>query len=249
MRQCDTHWPIWQWLALVLAPFLAAMFSLSSTAHAGDKQGSGDDRDLRPGTAAQRVARPSDLDQGHGVVIISLRSELYLLAPLDLFLLREEGDRDSPGDVVRVSRSQTRLSFGGNSTTKYKPRALQLPEGRYRLVAHGAKCPKIPGPDERCLADISFAGIGETVSFPSRGYGDDAPSFEVRAGELTLAGDFGLTARNTIEWSPIPSDEVSKLVNKFGELPRAPKPVVAPDFLLKYPLRPRSFNDDRGRRY
>ncbi|MEM1195893.1 MAG: hypothetical protein AAGH57_07290 [Pseudomonadota bacterium] len=202
-----------------------------------------------PGREPDRIARPSDLETGHGAVIISLRSELYLVAPLDLFLLREGGDLANPADVVQISRSESRLSFGGNSTTKYKVRAVQMPAGRYRLAGHGANCPKVPEPDERCLADVKFAGIGETISFPSRGYGEDAPVFEVQEGVLTIAGDFALTARNTIEWSVIPSEKLAKVVKKFADLPRAPNPTVPEAFNLKYPLRPRSMNDDRGRRY
>lgn len=202
-----------------------------------------------PGYRPDRIARSSDLEAGHGAVIISLRSELYLVAPLDLFLVREGGDLANPADVVQISRSESRLSFGGNSTTKYKVRAVQLPAGRYRLAGHGANCPKVPEPDERCLADVKFAGIGETISFPSRGYGEDAPFFEVQEGALTIAGDFGLTARNTMEWSAIPPEKLTKVARKFADLPRAPNPTVPEAFNLKYPLRPRSMNDDRGRRY
>ncbi|MEM9312914.1 MAG: hypothetical protein AAGA34_15835, partial [Pseudomonadota bacterium] len=220
---------------VLLATFLATLaFNVPAAARA------------ELGREPERIARSSDLEPGHGAVIISLRSELYLVAPLDLFLVREGGDPTDPADVVQISRSESRLSFGGNSTTKYKVRAVQLAEGRYRLAAHGAKCPKIPEPDERCLAEVTFAGIGETVSFPSRGYGEDAPVIEVRAGELTVAGDFGLTARNTIEWSQIPPDKLAKLAKKFADLPRAPEPEVGEDFQLKFPLRPRSMNDDRG---
>jgi hypothetical protein len=202
-----------------------------------------------PGRAAPKIARAASLDSGHGAVIISVRSELYLLARLDLWFLREGGSIADTADLVRVSRSESGLSFGGNSTTRYKPLAVQLPAGRYRLVGHGAKCPKVPAPDERCLVDVKIAGIGDTVSFPSRGYGEDAPVFEVRAGAVTLAGDFALTARNRIEWSTIPEQQIATLARRFARLPSGPEPQVDETFRLKYPLRPRSMNDDLGRRY
>lgn len=201
-----------------------------------------------PAREAERVSRASALDPGHGALILSVRSEIYLLAPLDVYFVREGGQIANPADVVRFSRSEGAFSMG-NSTTKYKIRSYQLPAGRWRLAGHGVKCPKVPEPDERCLVDVKFAGIGETVSFPSRGYGEDAPVIEVREGALTLAGDFALTARNTIEWSPIPPDEMERLARRFSTLPRAPAPQAGEGFRLKYPLRPRSMSDDRGRRY
>jgi len=201
-----------------------------------------------PGMPAEKIARASALKPGHGAVIISVRSELFLRAELDLYFLREGGSVTNDGDIVRFSRAQPALAFG-NATTKYKVLSIQLPAGRYKLAGHGAKCSKVPAPDERCLVDVKVFGIGETISFPSRGYGEDAPVFEVREGAVTVAGDFGLTARNTIEWSAIPSNKLGKVMKKFAGLPRGPEPEVAKQFLLKYPLRARSLNDDRARRY
>lgn len=180
-----------------------------------------------------------------------MRSALYLAAPLSLFFVAidEDGERKDDAEIVRFERREGRLSFGGNSTTRYKPAAFQLPAGRYRLAGHGAKCEKVPAPDERCLAEIRFAGIEETVSFPSRGYGEDAPYFVIEAGSMTNAGDFGLTAQNSIEWSPIPPEHLERPMRRLSALPAGPRPAIEDDFLLKYPLRPRSLSDDRGRRY
>ena len=225
-------------LSILMLAFLAISPLGSSGAMARD--------DL--GVEPEKISRASKLEPGHGVVIISLRSELYLRAKLDLFFLREGGDLTNPEDVIQISRSQPALAFG-NATTKYKPLSVQLPAGRYRMIAHGIKCPKIPAPDERCLVDISFLGMGDTISLPSRGYGEDAPVFEVREGALTIAGDFGLTARNTVEWSELPGDKLNKVAKRFYGLPRGPEPQVDKDYFLKYPLRPRSIEDDRGRRF
>ncbi|MDJ0977521.1 MAG: hypothetical protein QNI87_03215 [Erythrobacter sp.] len=227
-----------------LAALLLALAALCAVPLAPARAAAND-----PGRVPEKVSRASALDPGHGAVIVSVRSELFLLAELNVWFLREGGDIANEADLIRVSRKESSLSMGGNSTTKYKPLAVQLPAGRYRLVGHGAKCEKVPAPNERCLADVKFAGIGETVSFPSRGYDEGSPVFEVREGELTVAGDFGLTARNTLEWSEIPPEKLGKIARKFASLPRAPAPEVAEDYRLKYPLRPRSYNDDRGRRY
>ncbi|MGB3470104.1 MAG: hypothetical protein WBA51_04710 [Erythrobacter sp.] len=214
----------------------------------GDSQATAQANTGTSGFAPAKLSRAAQLDPGNGAVIISVRSELYLMASLDVYFVREGGSTDVAADVVRFSRSQSPLAFG-NSTVKYKPQMAQLRPGRYRLAGHGVKCPKVPAPDERCIVDLKFAGMGETVSFPSRGYGEDAPVIEVRAGELTVAGDFALTARNTVEWSAIPPDKLRKVQRRANGLPVGPEPVVGERFKLKYPLRARSFEDDRGRRY
>ena len=201
-----------------------------------------------PGTAPERVSRGSSLDEGMGAVVISIRSALYLEDRLDVFFLREGGEISNDADVVRFDRKQGMLALG-NDTAGHKVRAYQLTPGTYRLVAHGVSCPKVPAENERCLVDASLLFGKEEISRPSRGYSDIAPSFEVRAGEVTFAGDFALTARNTIEWSQIPDDELKRVRGRFDELPRAPDPAIPEEFELKYPVTARSLRDDWNRRY
>ena len=201
-----------------------------------------------PGSKAERVSRASSVDNGFGAVVISIRSELYLDDPLQVYFLREGGSITNDADVVRFERRQGFFAFG-NDTVEYQIRAFQLRPGKYRLVAHGMNCPKIPAEDERCLIDVQGLGGGEVLSRPSRGYGEDAPSFEVRAGSVTVAGDFALTARNTIEWSAIPANELSRTRDRFSRLPAAPEPAVPEEFKLKYGLTPRQYVDDYNRRY
>ncbi|MEM7778828.1 MAG: hypothetical protein AAF697_00385 [Pseudomonadota bacterium] len=201
-----------------------------------------------PGTEAERVSRASSVDEGMGAVVISIRSALYLEDRLDVFFLREGGNIENDADVVRFGRKQGLLSLG-NNTTSYKVRAYQLPPGTYRLVAHGVGCPKVPAVDERCLVDASFLTGTEEISRPSRGYTELAPRFEVRSGQVTYAGDFALTAQNTIEWSVIPADEIERTQRRFSRFPRAPDPEIPEEFALKYVLSPRSLNDDWNRRY
>lgn len=201
-----------------------------------------------PGVPAERVSRAGSVDDGLGAVIISIRSELYLDDPLQVYFLREGGSITNDADVVRFERRQGFFAFG-NDTVEYQIRAYQLAPGTYRLVAHGMNCPKVPAEDERCLIDVQGIAGAEVLSRPSRGYGADAPRFEVRAGSLTNAGDFALTARNTIEWSPIPADALDRTRRGFARLPMVAEPAVPDDFKLKYGLNPRTYEDDRYRRY
>ncbi len=201
-----------------------------------------------PGIEAQRVSGPSAVEEGHGAVVISIRSEIYLDDPIHVFFLREGGDIANDEDVVRFKRRQGFFAFG-NDTVSYKIQAFQLRPGTYRLVAHGMNCAKVPTINERCLVEEPGIYGSLELSRPSRGYGEEAPTFEVRAGSVTYAGDFALTGRNTIEWSQIPVRELERTRRRFREMPIAPEPVVPEDFLLKYGLNARSYEDDAGRLY
>ncbi|MFU7528906.1 hypothetical protein [Qipengyuania sp. ASV99] len=201
-----------------------------------------------PGSAAERVSRASALGGGYGAVVISVRSEIYLDDPLQVYFLRDGGSIANDNDVVRFERRQGFFAFG-NDTLEYKVAVFALPAGTYRLVAHGMNCPKIPAEDERCLIDVQGLGGSEELSRPSRGYGDDAPRFEVRERSVTYAGDFALTARNSVEWSPIPEQELRRIRRDFARLPEAPAPFVPDEYKLKYGLTPRHYEDDRNRRY
>ncbi len=201
-----------------------------------------------PGTEAVRVSRASQVDEGHGVVVLSIRSEIYLDEPVQVFFLREGGSTDNDADVIRFDRRQGPLSLG-NDTLEFQVRAYQLLPGTYRLVAHGMDCPKVPEENERCLVDVP--GLLGTVEYsrPSRGYPETAPTFEVKAGAATFAGDYILTARNRMEWLEIPRDELRRTRNRFAAMERGPEPVIPAEYLLEYGLTPRSFADDAYRRY
>ncbi len=201
-----------------------------------------------PGTEVESVSRASAIDDGFGAVVISIRSEIYLDEPLHVFFLRDGGSIDNDADVVRFERKQSFFAFS-NDTVEYKIRTYQLQPGTYRLVAHGMNCPKVPAIDERCLAEEPGIFGALELSRPSRGYPDIAPTFEIQAGSITHAGDFALTARNTIEWSEIPYEEMDRTRSRFGQLPNAPAPVVPGEYRLKYGLNPRSYGDDSRRRY
>jgi len=201
-----------------------------------------------PGTEVDRVSRASAVDAGLGAVVISIRSELFLEDTLGVYFLREGGEVSNDADVVRFERRQGMLSFG-NDTLRFKVRSYQLRPGTYRLVAHGVSCAKVPAENERCLVDFKGINGTEEISRPSRGYPEESPSFEVRAGEVTYAGDFILTARNTIEWAAIPADELRRTQRRFVNMRRAPEPVIPGEYRLLYGLTARSLEDDWNRRY
>lgn len=201
-----------------------------------------------PGTEAERVSRASQVDEGFGAVVISIRSEIYLDEPVQVFFLREGGSIDNDADVVRFDRRQGLFAFGNDALT-FQVRAYQLPVGTYRLVAHGMDCPKVPEEDERCLVEASSILGKVELSRPSRGYPEIAPTFAVTPGSVTYAGDYILTSRNRIEWLEIPREELRKMESRFATMARAPDPIIPGEYRLVYGLTARSWEDDARRRY
>ena len=222
----------------ILLPILALLSAISAGAPAL----------AEPGTMPERVSHAGQVDEGMGVVVISLRSELYLDEPMQLFFLREGGSVENDADVVHFGRRQGFFALG-NDTLSFKIRSYQLRPGTYRLVAHGMDCSKVPAENERCLIDEPGPFGTVERSRPSRGYPEIAPTFEVEAGAVTYAGDYILTARNQIEWMDVPREEVLGMERKFAGMVRAPDPIIPGEYRLKYGLTARSWDDDAGRRY
>lgn len=201
-----------------------------------------------PGIEAETISRAGAIDQGMGAVVLSVRSAIFLDEPLDVYFLREGGDITNEDDIVVFERKQGGFSLK-NDTVRYQPQAFALAPGTYRLVAHGMECDAVPLPTERCRVERRIMGRLRLLSRPSRGYGPIAPTFEVRAGQVTYAGDFALTGRNKIEWSPIPDDELGEISADFANVQIGPEPVVPVSFELKYPLVARNYTSDMGRQY
>lgn len=201
-----------------------------------------------PGTSPRKASKAASVDPGHGVVVVSVRSAIFLDATLNVYFLREGGSIDNDADVFRFSRKQGLLAIG-NDTTDFAVKTFQLPAGRYHLVAHGVRCPKVPEPGQTCSLRVEFGGANERVSRPSKGYEGETPAFEVVAGSVTYAGDFALDPRNRIMWSEIPDKELGKVGKKFGSLAVGPDPVVPLDFYLVGELNRRGMFRDSGRTY
>ena len=64
-----------------------------------------------PGFEAERVSNARAIDDGYGAVTISIRSEIYLDEPLQVFFLREGGSIANDADVVGFRRNQCFFAF------------------------------------------------------------------------------------------------------------------------------------------
>lgn len=186
------------------------------------------------GFEPREISRLSRLQEAEGVVIISIRSEQYLPADLDVFFLREGGSIANNRDVARFSRGQ-RMMDVNNDNTNFRPKSFRLVPGRYTLVAHGLNCPAVPSPGEVCTVRIGTNGVG--MPRPTRAYEGEVPSFEVVAGQVTNAGDFALTRQNYIRWSSIPESDLAEIIPIFASLPSGPIAEVPEQFMLTHTLR------------
>ena len=204
-----------------------------------------------PSAAAAGIEKPKQVSAakavkpGQGVVVISIRSEIFLPDKLDVFFERQVETPGQPHLVVRFSRSQSMLAIG-NDTTDYAVKSYALPAGRYRLVAHGVNCPGVPPPGMGCAIRV---GAGPMISRPSRGYAGETPSFVVEAGKLTMAGDFLLANSNQMLWSALPEANASAAKAKFAAMPDAAPPTVPEGFALNRAVRGTGMFDNFGRKY
>jgi hypothetical protein len=198
--------------------------------------------------ASAKISKPKQVSTakavkaGTGVVVVSIRSEIFLPDKLDVFFRREGAEGE---DVVRISRSQSMMAIG-NDTTDYAVKSYALAPGRYRLVAHGVNCPGVPPPGMGCAIRL---GYGPTISRPSRGYAGETPVFVVEGGKLTMVGDFLLASTNNMLWSALPETQTTQVKSKFAALPEASQPEIPQGFTLTRPVQPSGIFDNFGRQY
>ena len=151
------------------------------------------------------IASASRVKAGMGAVRLSIQSQTQHAGTLHVWFLREGGDLANKDDLLKFERKQGVPLMGLNMIDS-SPKVFALPAGRYRLLAHGVKCPGLPPEGTIC----SITENWNHYLTPTRRYGFDAPAFEVAAGQLTDAGEFILEAP-----AGSPMDEQSAF--KFGQ--------------------------------
>ena len=131
----------------------------------------------------KQIASADRLQTGMGAVRLSIQSQVQLTGgSLFVWFLREGGDPRERADLLRFERGQGVPVLGSNMVDT-RLRVFALPPGRYRLIAHSAGCSTLPPPNAIC-----------SNGSPTERYEGDTPSFEVKAGHLTDAGEFILEA-------------------------------------------------------
>lgn len=135
------------------------------------------------------ISSASSIKNGMGSVRLSIQSQTQQAGTLHVWFLREGGDLANKKDLLKFERKQGVPLIGVNMIDS-SPKVFPLPAGRYRLLAHGVKCPGLPPEGTICSVTENW----NYYQTPTARYGDDAPAFEVVAGKLTDAGEFILEA-------------------------------------------------------
>ena len=131
----------------------------------------------------RELSSQTALPTGMGAIRLSLRSQLQLPETLHLwFLPAREGAVDSK-EGLRFERKQG-VPLAGSNMIDSRPRVYSVRPGRYRLAAHVTGCEQLPPPGTVCSKNWN--------PLPTGTYLQESVTFEVRAGELTDAGEFVL---------------------------------------------------------
>lgn len=129
------------------------------------------------------LTSPAALREDMGAVRLSLRSQVQLTETLHLWFLPEREGLVEAREGLRFERKQG-VPLAGTNMIDSRPRFYAVRPGRYRLAAHITGCEQLPPPGTTCTMNWN--------PLPTGTYSRGSVTFEVRAGELTDAGEFVL---------------------------------------------------------
>lgn len=170
----------------------------------------------------RKVASVKQVKPGTGAVRLAVRTQTQQAGTLHVWFLRDGGDPARSADVFKFERKQG-VPLAGVNMVDLKPGMYALPAGRYRLLAHGVKCPGMP--PEGTIA-CSVTQYGSSFQTPAARYGADAPVFEVVAGRFTDAGDYILEVPPGVDVGEDTPAEV--LRNVIVDMQIKVRPIAAP---------------------
>lgn len=164
-------------------------------------------------TEPPKVASPAKLKPGEGAVRLSVRTQKQFTETFFLYFVRLDESGGDSDAYVRIERGAG-VPFAGSNMIDVKPVIYRMPAGRYRLLGYTMRCEGVPFEGALCTGSISGP-------FPTGYYNNPAPTFDVKGGGFTDAGDFileytgerpigeiaGIAAvdehRSDIRWKPI----------------------------------------------
>ena len=187
--------------------------------------------------SATEVKDGAALAPDHGVVRISVRSQLQYAAPLYVWFAKVADGKVDTDHAIPLSRTQG-MPLAGSNMTDSMPRYHSLPIGHYRLTAYSMMCKQLPSPGMVCFA------YGNPV--PTGRYDDQSVEFDVLPHQLTDAGEFILELPPEIDlggavsykqaYKQMPAASIrwrkiaAPLDQRFASMPSSPAPSV-PDSL------------------
>lgn len=194
------------------------------------------------GIEPRPIQSASAIKPNVGTLRLAVSSQTQQPGPLTIWFLKVGGSEDHPADVLRFTRKQG-LPLAGTNMIDNTPLVYAVSPGRYRLLAHGVLCPKMP-PAGTVACSVTQYGTSFTTS--AAHYGVDAPSFVVESGKITDAGEYILEAPRGSPMTDKDALNVSRymsgafkmrvrsnimpLPNAFQAVPVGPSPSVTASF-------------------
>jgi hypothetical protein len=130
-----------------------------------------------------KVKSSKQLRDGEGVLQISVRTQKQFIETAILYFVAVDANGQDTNRVIRFERGAGVPIMGSNMIDE-KQQTYRVKADRYRVIAFTIACDGMPyAPGLACRR-----GYGK--GFPTGFYPQGEPVFEVKAGQLTQAGDF-----------------------------------------------------------
>ncbi len=130
----------------------------------------------------KKITSPAKLKASEGAVRLSVRTQRQFTETFFLYFVRlDESGRDTD-DFIRIERGAG-VPLAGSNMIDPKPVIYRFPAGRYRLLGYTMRCEGVPFEGALCMGT-------STGPLPTGHYKSPAPTFDVKDGGFTEAGDF-----------------------------------------------------------
>jgi hypothetical protein len=146
----------------------------------------------------KKISSPKKLKLGDGAVRLSVRTQGQYTDTFYLYFVQVSESGSDTDKYIRFERGAG-LPLAGSNMIDSKAAIYQIPLGRYRLVAYTMRCQSVPRPGTQCFSSLSGA-------LPTGHYAGPSPTFEVKSGAYTDAGDYIYEYQG-----PLPKNEVDEL--------------------------------------
>ena len=132
----------------------------------------------------KKIKSAKKLKEGEGALQVSLRTQVQYTQTLYVSFIKLNEDGTDSDIVYRMERGAGVPVMGSNMID---PKAVvyRLPAGLYRPLAYTVACRGIPSFGSVCSGPIAPDG-----GFPTAYYRSSGPVIDIKAGELTVGGDF-----------------------------------------------------------
>lgn len=129
-----------------------------------------------------KITSPAKLKTGEGAVRLSVRTQRQFTETFFLYFVRLDEAGADTDNFIRIERGAG-VPIAGSNMIDPKPVTYRFPAGSYRLLGYTMRCEGVPFEGAMCVGSLSGPQ-------PTGHYKAPAPTFEVKEGGFTEAGDF-----------------------------------------------------------